>query len=275
MRGGRVARHGLESAARCFGRLVVHHQHRVRADAVPAARSRWLGAVRRGFRCWENTAPAVPGRRWAARRASSRHKVVDDFADQLCGLGIAEFEDLDVAGQLFEHAVAYALAQSVPGHHVAQRLALEVGRAGGIDDDDQVGFARQVVDGTAHLLDAVVLEHRFARGLVRLPFAQQLLAVGVVGLVGEHRQMRQRGDGLQAQVGQFGRLLVLDAAEQPVLGAALRVVGFWMRIFSVLVTMTLKLLPQVMGICLSPSRVKVSFRLAAKGLWKRGGRRRS
>ena len=36
-----------------------------------------------------------------------------------------------------------------------------------------------------------------------------------------------------------------------------------MRIFSVLVTMTLKALPQTMGICVSPSRVKVSFRLVA------------
>ena len=34
--------------------------------------------------------------------------------------------------------------------------------------------------------------------------------------------MRQRGDGLQAQVGQFGRLLILDAAEQPVLGTIFR-----------------------------------------------------
>ena len=39
-----------------------------------------------------------------------------------------------------------------------------------------------------------------------------------------------------------------------------------MRIFSVLVTMTLKLLPHTMGICLSPSRVKVNFKLAANGL---------
>jgi hypothetical protein len=38
-----------------------------------------------------------------------------------------------------------------------------------------------------------------------------------------------------------------------------------MRIFSVLVTMRLKLLPRVMGMPFSPSRVKVSLKLAAKG----------
>ena len=55
----------------------------------------------------------------------------------------------------------------------------------------------------------------------------------------------------------------------------LRMVSFWMRIFSVLVTTTLKEEPRITGTSFSPSRVNVSFTDAAKGLCRRGGRMRS
>ena len=45
-----------------------------------------------------------------------------------------------------------------------------------------------------------------------------------------------------------------------------------MRIFSVLVTMRLNALPAITGTSLSPSRVKVSLKVAANALCKRGGK---
>ena len=216
--GGGVACHGLKSAARGVAGLVVHGQQCVGADAVGQQGGFDGGAQfiacfqvgkvqRQAGRCavLQNDRPVVP------------HKVVDDALHHLRRFAVAQLQHLDAAGQFFQHAIADALTQAVPDHHVAQGLTLKVGRAGGVDGDDEVGCPRQVVNGATHFLDALVLENGLAGFLVFLPFAQQLLAVGVMRFVREHRQMRQRGNGLQSQIGQRGGFFVLDAREEAVL----------------------------------------------------------
>ena len=93
-----------------------------------------------------------------------------------------------------------------------------------------------------------------------LEFLVEGLAVGVVGLIGKDRQVGKAGDGLQAKVRHFVRGPLPPAGREYVRrGSDLRIVSFWIRIFSVLVTTTLKLEPRMTGMSFSPSRVKVSF----------------
>ena len=108
----------------------------------------------------------------------------------------------------------------------------------------------QVVDGLPHALEVVF--HRAPKGVMRL--------------VREDREMRQAGDGLQAAVGDFAARLIFLFGDTSPPRSPLRMVSFVMRIFSVLVTMTLNESPRMTGMSGSPSRVKMSFTVAAKCL---------
>ena len=94
---------------------------------------------------------------------------------ELVRLRLIEIEGMDVAGDLFEDAVPDALRQTLPDHHVPQRLPLEVGSASCVDDADHIGVGRQVIHGFPDLLE----------------FFPKRLAVGVMGLVREDSQVGQ------------------------------------------------------------------------------------
>ena len=84
-----------------------------------------------------------------------------------------------------------AFAEAVPDHHIAQRLLLKVRRTSGVDDDDEVGLAGEVVDGAANFFQAVVLKSGHSSGAIYLPGAEQFLPVSVVRFIGKHGQMWQ------------------------------------------------------------------------------------
>ena len=215
-----VAGHGLKLAARGFAAFAVHRQDGVSTNAAQGqGRFHRTAQFVAGFDVGKVQGQACGRAGVAAHRRQAHgpviaHKVLNHVGHQGVGLAIAQVKHLDVVGQLFQHTVTNAFAQPVPHHHVAQGLAFKIRRAGGVDDDDEVGLGGQVVDGAAHFFNAVVLEHQLAGFLVLLPLAQQFLAIGVVSFVREHGQVRQRGHGLQAQVGQLGLLFRLGARKQ-------------------------------------------------------------
>ena len=68
----------------------------------------------------------------------------------VCGIAF-EIVGLDVPSQIFQDAVLDSLGQSIPHDHVLQRLPAIVWGARRVDDADQAGVFRQVVNRLADL----------------------------------------------------------------------------------------------------------------------------
>ena len=134
--------------------------------------------------------------------------IPEEVLDHVAHVGFGpslEVEGLDIARDVLEDAVADALGEPIPDHHVLEGLAIEVRGAGGVHDGDHVGARRQVIHRLPDLLQP---------GFERL-------AIRVVGLVREDGQVGERADGLEPEVGDLGAGLVLPAPDEEVPEVAL------------------------------------------------------
>jgi len=111
-------------------------------------------------------------------------EILDDVCHEVAGI-VVKLQRLDVPRNIFEDAVTNALRQAVLDDDIAERLFLEVRRTGGVDHTEHVCARCKVIDCFSDLLQPGV----------------ERLAVRVVRLIREDRQMGQAGDRLQPQVG--------------------------------------------------------------------------
>ena len=215
MRCGGIASEGFKGAARGVVTFVIHSEQHVSAVTLDQQCCFNGGAqFVAHFKAWEIKRKSRGRAIGQADVAVIGEKVGNDRTDQRVAGIVGQIKHFDVVGKFLEHAVVNAFAEAIPNDDIAQRLLLKIRRASGVDDNDEIGLAREIVDGAANFFQSVILEGGHTSGAINVPTTEQLLPVGVVRLIREHGQMRQRGDGLQSQIGQFASFFVARTCEQ-------------------------------------------------------------
>ena len=158
----------------------------VRLDRVERARARVRAPVNRAApvvapRLRADDARGVlkqrPRERGLQRQPLRVAVVLEEVLDDVPNIDLGsliETEGANVFRDVLEDVVADPFGQSVPRDDVAERLPLEIRRAGGVDDGQHVRVRGEVVDGLADLLQ------------LRL----ERLSVGVMSLVREDSDVR-------------------------------------------------------------------------------------